>query len=260
MPRLIELTDQNQLVETSKFPHSTFPFEKFNPIQSRLFECYNESSNLMISASTSSGKAQPLTANILTPNGFKPMGEISVGDLVIGSKGQPISVTGVFPQGEKLVYTVTFNDESTTECCIDHLWSVNTRSRKSQSRPFLVKNLGEIARDLHYKDGQYKWHIPLINPIIESHIDEGFDLHPYVLGVLLGDGGIAHHVILSSDDSFIVEKVKSLLPKNVAINYAEKYDYRIVGGISESFNGGMRRNLVKQMLKSLNLFGLKSET
>lgn len=56
MGKLIEITDQYDLIETSKFPHCSFPFEKFNPIQSRLFDYYNNSNNVMISASTSSGK------------------------------------------------------------------------------------------------------------------------------------------------------------------------------------------------------------
>ncbi len=40
------------------------------------------------------GKAQPLSAKIITPTGYKLMGDIQVGDRVIGHNGQPVEVLG----------------------------------------------------------------------------------------------------------------------------------------------------------------------
>src|SRR5438105_8628984 len=45
------------------------------------------------------GRAQPLVSQVLTPVGFRPIGSLRVGDLVIGSDGQPTPVLGVYPQG-----------------------------------------------------------------------------------------------------------------------------------------------------------------
>ena len=56
------------------------------------------------------GKAQPLFSNVLTNEGFKPMGKIKVGDTVIGVDGKEQSVVGVFPQGKRPVYRVVTND------------------------------------------------------------------------------------------------------------------------------------------------------
>lgn len=56
MPPVKKVTDQNELVETNKFPYATFEFEKFNPIQSRVLEFYEQDANAIISASTASGK------------------------------------------------------------------------------------------------------------------------------------------------------------------------------------------------------------
>ena len=47
------------------------------------------------------GRAQPLDAEVLTPDGLRPIGELRVGDLVIGSDGAPTPVLGVYPQGGK---------------------------------------------------------------------------------------------------------------------------------------------------------------
>lgn len=56
MPPVIKVTDQPELVSTSKFPYAKFPFESFNPVQSRVFEYYDKQNNLVIATATSSGK------------------------------------------------------------------------------------------------------------------------------------------------------------------------------------------------------------
>jgi replicative superfamily II helicase len=54
--QVIELEDQNDLVETSAYPYAKFPFEKFNPVQSRICEIFKEDCNLVVAAKTSAGK------------------------------------------------------------------------------------------------------------------------------------------------------------------------------------------------------------
>src|SRR5215212_2547891 len=70
------------------------------------------------------GRAQPLDAMVATPEGFRPIGSLRVGDLVIGSGGLPTPVLGVFPQGVKEVYRVTTQDGASTLACGEHLWTV----------------------------------------------------------------------------------------------------------------------------------------
>jgi phosphate starvation-inducible protein PhoH and related proteins len=56
------------------------------------------------------GRAQPLHSRVLTPWGFRPIGSLHVGDLVIGSNGLPTPVLGVYPQGRKEVFRVKAQD------------------------------------------------------------------------------------------------------------------------------------------------------
>jgi helicase len=56
VPEIISVEDQLELVPTSKFPLLSFPFESFNPIQSRVIEFYDQPVNAVIAASTSAGK------------------------------------------------------------------------------------------------------------------------------------------------------------------------------------------------------------
>lgn len=57
MPDIVTLGDQPILVPVSAFPaYAKFPFENFNPVQSRIFEIYNKDCNALIAAATSAGK------------------------------------------------------------------------------------------------------------------------------------------------------------------------------------------------------------
>lgn len=197
------------------------------------------------------GKAQPLDAKVLTPTGWKAMGDIRVGDMVIGSDGCPVSVSGVFPQGEKEVFRITFSDSSQTECCDDHLWLVNTPYRRWSNYGGRVRSLKQIREHLIDGAGNRQHFIPIVAPVefAENHLP----LDAYLLGVLLGDGGLAHRVMFSSADAEIIASVKSALPEGVSVRYCGKYDYAIVGG------GAGKSNAVLNILRSMGLMGKRAE-
>ncbi|MBW3243399.1 hypothetical protein KUV57_12065 [Epibacterium sp. DP7N7-1] len=90
------------------------------------------------------GKAQPLDAKVLTPIGWRFMGDLEKGDFVIGSNGKPTEVIGVYPQGEKEIFRVTFSDGSSTECCEEHLWSVRRVDEDSAAGNYKVLSLRSI--------------------------------------------------------------------------------------------------------------------
>ena len=79
---------------------------------------------LVIIARTNSGKAQPLWSKVLTPHGWKTMGEVQIGDTLIGKNNDNGKVIQIFPQGVKDYYRVHFDDGTYAECCDDHLWEL----------------------------------------------------------------------------------------------------------------------------------------
>ena len=70
------------------------------------------------------GKDQPLDALVLTPSGFRTMGEMAIGTEVVVPSGGTALVDGVFPQGVRPVYELTLDDGRTVRAGRDHLWSV----------------------------------------------------------------------------------------------------------------------------------------
>lgn len=201
-----------------------------------------------------SGKAQPLSAKILTPNGWTTMGKIKVGDLVIGSNGTSTEVLGVFPQGKKPIYQVTMNDGSTTQSCDEHLWNVNTAARKHQSLPSRVLSLREIRETLIDGSGNRQHFIPMMKPV--SFQKKELLVDPYLLGCLIGDGNLStkNRIGFTSADEELVQALTALLPENVCFKKVKqsKYDYRIVAKTR-----GQRNTLVG-LIKQLNLSGKRS--
>src|SRR3546814_20604329 len=72
------------------------------------------------------GRAQPVDRRVLTPQGWRRLGELAVGDLGIGSDGPPTVVLGVHPQGTRPVFRFPAQDAARTLCCAAKLWFVLT--------------------------------------------------------------------------------------------------------------------------------------
>jgi hypothetical protein len=150
---------------------------------------------------------------IYTPFGTKKIGDLKIGDEVIGSNGKSCNVIGVFPQGKKETYKITFNDGYTILAGDEHLWSVssgnygknrkNERIKKSlvlstkqmfEGGTIKIKGNGynskkEYIVDTFYKspNGNNKWQIPIVQPIHFKNKNE-LPIDPYLLGLGLGDG------------------------------------------------------------------------
>ena len=87
----------------------------------------------LVVARTNSGKAQPLWAPVLTPTGWKSMGSLKVGDIVVGKNNDNGKIVEIFPQGVKDYYRINFDDGTFAECCDEHLWPVLDSKRRERS-------------------------------------------------------------------------------------------------------------------------------
>jgi hypothetical protein len=205
---------------------------------------------MLIAGEPGSGKAQPLDAKILTPTGWTTMGEIKVGDEVIGSDGKPHQVLGVFPQGEKLIYKVTFNDGSSTEACGEHLWAVRTSIMAWRGTPWKVLDTETLRESLIDNQGKRRWTVPVVQPV--DHPEADLPLDPYALGLLLGDGNLTHQVAFSSSDPELVTALAAALPPGCEVVHRSRYDHNVV-------DRTQRGNRVIDTIRLLGLSGHRSE-
>lgn len=70
------------------------------------------------------GKALSVHEPVLTPDGYRPIGELDPGDLVVGRDGLSHEVLGVYPQGERDLFKITFDDGTHVIADSEHLWEV----------------------------------------------------------------------------------------------------------------------------------------
>lgn len=201
------------------------------------------------------GKALQENELVLTPaRGWRPIGKLQIGDPVIGADGRSTCVTGVFPQGFKPVFRVTFTDDVCVLCSDDHLWTVKTPNMKT----WKTLPLSALRNDLRFprsdnaksSKGNLKWFVPMTEPVQFAEQKER-SLHPYVLGVLIGNGclgGGSCSFSLHHDDADIADRLQTLLPIGITVHAQSKVSaptYSIRG------NGGWLRRYLKK--KRLNV-------
>jgi phosphate starvation-inducible PhoH-like protein len=202
------------------------------------------------------GRAQPIFSKVLTPNGFTTIGNLSVGDLVVGSEGRPTEVLGVYPQGRKPVYRVQTQDGASTLACGEHLWAVATASDRRRGKPARIVQTRDMVGRLRSAH-RHRYELPLLSrPVEFERLPILMD--PYALGLLLGDGCVttATTPTFTTADPELVPVLESRLPDTEIVRKTEiDYVLRRRGGS----RGGQRIvNPVTDLLRKLQLAGRKS--
>lgn len=196
-------------------PHSLINIQAKTEPQQEFFNAFfNQTPIIFQAGSAGTGKEQPMSTIVQTPDGPRRFGDLEIGDYVFGGNGKPTKVIGIFPQGIKQVYKVTFSDGSVTRCGIDHLWEVETSKRLKNGNK-RIYNLGHIIdTGIFKKNGDLKYKIPLTEPVQYQEKEHEFD--PYVIGVLIGDGSLSNGTPLfscSDIDKEIYYTVNNILSK-----------------------------------------------
>ena len=208
------------------------------------------------------GKALALDTIIYTPNGFKYMKDINVGDYVFGKDGKPTKVTDVYNHHNVEMYKITFSDGVYIKCCKDHLWEINSQHNRKKivDTKWLVSKdqFGKVRSENLFSGGSYKYWIDRCNPV--EFISTDTPLNPYLMGCLLGDGKLSGGCIgFTTADKEMIDRLSKLLPEGYIFNSSdsmESIDYNIV---KENTNSS-KENLVKTIIKKLNLYGTNSHT
>ncbi|MEV6691333.1 replicative DNA helicase [Micromonospora sp. NPDC051196] len=79
------------------------------------------------------GKALALDTPLPTPTGWTTMGEVKVGDQLIGADGRPTTVTHAYEvRHDRPCYEVEFSDGSVIVADAEHLWTTTTRAARRQ--------------------------------------------------------------------------------------------------------------------------------
>lgn len=191
------------------------------------------------------GKLQAMSSEILTPTGWTTFRQIRIGDEIIGADGLTHRVTGKHPQGKKELYRVGFSDGTSTLAGEDHLWAVKGNNDVRRGRSWRVKRTADLF-PLREPGGKRRWRVPIVEPV-RFVPGPSLPLDPYLLGVLLGDGGLTQAPpSISSADPFIIEECQRVCPETIRSVPSSRYGWSIVGGA------------VRRELEALDLWGRRS--
>ncbi|BCJ33808.1 hypothetical protein Athai_13110 [Actinocatenispora thailandica] len=203
------------------------------------------------------GRAQPVFTEVLTPLGFQPIGDLQVGDLVIGSNGEPTPVLGVYPQGEKDIYRVFTSDGASTLASADHLWTVMTRDdrRRGKSRVLQTHEMVDNLWAGHY----HRYELPLLSRPAQFE-PVSVPLDPYALGLLLGDGCLTGSTTpsFSTMDPELAAALESAIPGIVA-RHKRGPDY-VLNRERQPGDVITMANPVTLIMRELGLLGQRSES
>lgn len=186
---------------------------------------------LFITGFAGTGKAQPLYAKVLTPDGFKEMGDMKIGSKVMSPDGTVQSVTGVFPQGLRHAYKVTFSDGSSADCDGEHLWVYRIDDMDPESSFTRCDTLNDLidfcpALINPSEEMKHRCEIPMTSPI--EYEAKEYYIHPYIAGVLIGSGDLTQKSITFTckyKDSEMKDRVEELLGEKFSLTptYANKF-------------------------------------
>lgn len=206
-----------------------------------------------VSLQTGGGKAAINGTLVKIPNGWKPIEQLKIGDMVIAPDGKAYPVTGVYSHKDVDLFKLTFKDKRSVITCGEHLWETMYHYCGSLRKE--IEKTSDIMSYIKGDPNNHPVYIPLIEPEQKEDID--LPLDPYVLGSLLSNGtmtGKCEAVNLYTPHRECIDIVRSRLPEQHEIHQYSNLAWGIVATKEIWYNK------VRKALKDLGLWGCYSHT
>src|SRR5699024_7243271 len=195
------------------------------------------------------GKAVDNETVIPTPDGFKKVYEIKENDYLFDREGNPTKVIGVYPQGEIEAYKVSLSDGTSFIVNGEHIIPYITSRGNISS-----KTLNEMMND--YKTPAEKFGVESFNHKYKIPKNEAvhykkkeLPLHPYALGVLIGDGCLtSRYLTVSSNEEDVVNRFMKYAELQEFNKSKHNYNYAF-----QKQHNGERPREIQDIIENLKL-------
>ena len=166
---------------------------------------------IVIAARPGVGKALALDTPVATPTGWTTMGEVAVGDQVIGADGRPTEVVAATEvMTGRPCYEVHFSDGSVLVADAQHQWFTDTRASRRAAQEARVRGgaprvlpgvrtTEELAATVRCATADARLNHSVANAAPLQLPAAELSVPPYTLGVWLGDGTSAAAQYTSAD-------------------------------------------------------------
>lgn len=153
-----------------------------------------KSPRLMLLLPPRHGKACAVGTLVPTPQGFRAIEALRPGDEVFGRDGRPTKVIAVSPiWKDRELFEVVSDDGASVVVDAEHEWTVRLCRKHAVYKTKTTKYLAERSSP---RRSALMTHLPVQYPHAELPV------HPYVLGVWLGDGCSAHATITQGSEDY----------------------------------------------------------
>lgn len=219
---------ETRLEAMRKAHHLLWPDRErtYNYWQERMFRVHCQRRQTVAFAGGSGiGKAICYTCPVRTPSGWNEVGTLRVGDALCDTEGGVQTVLGVYPQGNRAVYKVSFSDGTSTEVDGQHLWTVYSNSQRTHGTGPQTITTKDLLANL-----QKNFSLPNYNAVAGVH--QQFTVNPYLLGVYLGDGhlGCLHKkgsLTCTVGNIETVEEIKKVWRETDYIYYPKRHYWAV---------------------------------
>lgn len=184
------------------------------------------SSGVLLTGQKGGGKMSRNSSLVRIPDGWEQIGNLKVGDTVVAVDGSYTRVKGVYPQGIKQLYRITFADGRTHDCGAEHLWDVykiHTVTEDTYGNKLHTVSTTEMMSDLKANISLY---IPLAEP--ERNTAKDFSIPPYEMGRKIDED--------ADDDAVTDANINTL---NEYLNGSKEQRYELLQGLLSNGNENM---------------------
>jgi hypothetical protein len=194
-------------------------------------------------------------AVLQTPHGAKRASDLKMGDHIFNSGGQINNVLSIVNEGFKPCYRVKFSDSTYVDTDLSQKFKVRIYTatiegiRKEFFKLLSLEDI--IKREFKMPSGAFK-HVNVMNSAV-IYPEKSVYIHPYILGILLGDGhlkGSSPYFSLCNSETEILSFIEDKLPKNIELSLKQYPGCWRVSLIEPSVH---KQNKMKDAIKQLGL-------
>jgi replicative DNA helicase len=158
---------------------------------------------IVVAGRPAMGKALALDTPLPTPSGWTTMGDVAVGDFLLGAEGRPTRVVAATEvMVDRPCYEVEFDDGSVIVADAQHQWQTLTGGGAP-----IVLTTEQLAASVLYETAHPRLNHRVSNAAPIELPETSLPLPPYALGVWLGDGHSAS-ARYTSDDPEIAMRIE----------------------------------------------------
>jgi replicative DNA helicase len=213
------------------------------PILKKKYGDFYEGDLFIWASRAKSGKALEENTEIPTPEGWKKIKDLKVGDFVFAMDGTQTKVVATKSWENRNIYKISCNDGESLLADEEHEWLLQYRSD--------YKFKTYTSKELSYKNDRGRKYATLPKSGAINMQEAELPIDPYILGQWLGDGTSANTTFTTMDKE-TVKILKNFSEKQGLIfsKLKSKYLYSMNMGTGVS-------NPFKQTLKNLNVLSNK---